>query len=387
MNSASGNVISGNPASGSGPRRILLVTTELRPGGAEKCLVNLACGLNREHFEPRVASIASAPGEKEARLVRKLADHAIPVSFFDCDSKFRFPAAVGKLRALLAKESVDLVQSFLIHANVIAGRALARFPAVEFYSGIRVADPSWFRHRLERWATAGTRKIICVSRSVRQFASERMGLPEHKLVDIPNGVEPWKIDPVPDDSVPREWFSDDLPTVLFLGRLEPQKGLIPFFKALRDQANLPPFRLLLVGEGSQQTRLQSMARSLKQEVIFAGWAESPHRLIAKSKVVILPSLWEGMPNALLETMAVGRPFVAFGVDGVREIALPDTLQAVEAGDYRSFFERLSQVLGSQKLASDLGNQNRQHVETNFSIKKMIAKYEAVYLGDSSSPAC
>ncbi|MEE2642299.1 MAG: glycosyltransferase family 4 protein [Planctomycetota bacterium] len=222
---------------------------------------------------------------------------------------------------------------------------------------------------------------------MRQFASERMGLPEHKLVDIPNGVEPRKIDPVPDDSVPREWFSDELPTVLFLGRLEPQKGLIPFFKALRDQANLPPFRLLLVGEGSQQTRLQSMARSLKQEVIFAGWAESPHRLIAKSKVVILPSLWEGMPNALLETMAVGRPFVAFGVDGVREIALPDTLQAVEAGDYRSFFERLSQVIGSQKLASDLGNQNRQHVETNFSIKKMIAKYEAVYLDDSSSPAC
>ena len=101
--------------------------------------------------------------------------------------------------------------------------------------------------------------------------------------------------------------------------------------------------------------------------------------------VILPSLWEGMPNVLLEAMSVGVPFVAFNVDGVKEIVSKDPFQLVEPDDYESFFQKMMQFLTEPDLAQRVGAKNRDRVENDFSLEKMIASYESIYLAALDRP--
>lgn len=358
------------------PKKLLLLTTELRPGGAEKCLTNLACGLDPARFQPIVVSIKSIPDASERRLVDRLQQAGIPTHFLDCDSKWSLWKAARKLKNLIQVHEVELVQSFLIHANMLAGFVLRHFPQIRFFTGIRVADPSRIRHKTEKWLTRRAERIVCVSRQVKEFAATKMGLPQNKLVAIPNGIETPTVDP---DFSPSA-LGIQTPYVLFVGRLEEQKGLVKFLDEFtqRDDS-LPDFDLVLAGEGSQKTQLEKSTVDLRHKFHWIGWHSNPQDLMVHAACTVLPSLWEGMPNVLLETMSLAKPFVAFGVDGVRELVEDDDLQVVPAGNYEKLFASLSELVSSEQLARELGLSNQKRVEENFSLKKMIAKYEALYL--------
>lgn len=330
-------------------------------------------------FRPTVVSLRSQPQSSQNRLVTKLRDAQIPTYFLNCDSKFQFWKAIGKLKQVVKESQPEILQSFLFHANVIAGLTLRSFPKVDFFSGIRVADPSWTRHKLEKWATRRAQKVICVSDSVKQFAEHRMGIKPERLIAIPNGIEP-ESDVLNHDHT----ASESLPRVVFVGRLEPQKGLIPFLKFLVSQREqLPDFEMVFVGEGSQRHELEQIGRSLER-IRFVGWSDDPQSWIRESQLLILPSLWEGLPNVLMEAMNLGKPVVTFGVDGVSEIC-GDPFQAIEPGDYPKFLQRLTQIIENKELAKSKGMQNAKRIRDHFSLKKMIADYQAIYLGNPSSP--
>ena len=382
-------------------KHILLITTELRPGGAEKCLANLACGLDKSKFRCRVVSIWSKPEHRQQRLVEKLGDAGIEIDFLNCDSKLSVFSAVKKLKKIIVEHKIDLVQSFLFPGNLVAGIAVSQLAksqqsSVRLFTGIRVADPSRFRHFVERRATKIAKKIICVSDSVKQFAEIQMRLPRAKLISIPNGID---AKPISDsvistykDSMRSEWssFGIDRPFALFVGRLTEQKGLAPFlseFAKVDDQ--IPPVDLVFVGDGPIRKTIEGLAAALKhRRCHFVGWQSNPQAFILAAETLFLPSLWEGMPNVLLETMASARPFVAFSVDGVSELlngnidepSARNQIQCVPPGDYQQFFDNLTQVVGNKELAAQIGMANQECIAANFSLKKMIAEYEQAYLG-------
>ncbi len=381
-------------------KQILLITTELRPGGAEKCLANLACGLDKSKFRCRVVSIWSKPEHRQQRLVEKLNDDGIEVDFLNCDSKLSVFSAVKKLKKIIVEHKIDLVQSFLFPGNLVAGIAVSqlaksRQSSVQLFTGIRVADPSRFRHFVERRATKVAKKIICVSDSVKEFAEIQMRLPREKLISIPNGIGAKLTSDSTvatfNDSMRSELltFGIDKPFVLFLGRLAEQKGLVPFLREFaRVDDQIPPVDLVFVGDGPIRKEVESLAVALKhRRCHFVGWQANPQPFILAAESLFLPSLWEGMPNALLETMAAARPFVAFSVDGVSELLNHNTeerntetqIQLVPPGDYKKFFSNLTQVIGSKELARKIGLANQEWIATNFSLEKMIADYEQAFL--------
>jgi len=150
------------------PLRIALVITELDFGGAEQALVNLATGLSRERFSPAVYSLQSRP--KNDLLVRRLEEAGIPVHFLDVHSHWQFFSAVSRLAELFRQQQPQVVQSFLFHANVVATMAARRAKVPRVMTGIRVADPSAWRQRVERWLTPQMDKIVCVSQGVADHA-------------------------------------------------------------------------------------------------------------------------------------------------------------------------------------------------------------------------
>ena len=128
-----------------------MVITELEVGGAERCLVQVACGLDRSRFAPVVYSLAARPPESRSSLVRQLEDAAVPVRFVGVRAAWQLGTAVKRLRSLLAEQQPQVVQTFLFHANVVGTLGGARFVrAPRLVHGMRVADPSWFRQAVER---------------------------------------------------------------------------------------------------------------------------------------------------------------------------------------------------------------------------------------------
>ncbi len=376
----------------SGRIQVALVITELEVGGAERCLAQIASGLDSSRFAPIVYSLAARPLGDRASLVQQLEHASVPVRYVGVRAAWQLGTAVKRLRRLLAEQQPRVVQTFLFHANVVgtlAARGLCRRPRVPrgedacgLVQGERVADPSWFRQAVERRTSVCADKIVCVSRSVAEYCAVRLRVAPNKLVVIPNGIELEAYTGVPPAELSEFGLSAGRRAIVFVGRLHCQKGLdwlLSFAPRLLER--LPEHDLLLVGDGPQRPQLEAFVRSLglAGRVHFAGWSPRVPQILRASDVCVLPSRWEGMPNVLLEAMAVGLPIVSTRAHGVEELlgTVADP-QSVAFGDVEGFLCRVWQVAANREFGSELGRQNRERVQRQFSRQAMLRAYEDLY---------
>src|SRR6476646_7258779 len=133
-----------SPASVRPPRRLAFVITELQPGGAERCLVELTTRLDRSLFSPVVYSLGPRPSHERQSLVTRLTEAAIPTHFLGFTNPLHYFAAVRRLAAMLREQQADTVQTFLFHANVVGAAAARKAVVPRVVTGLRVADPRWW---------------------------------------------------------------------------------------------------------------------------------------------------------------------------------------------------------------------------------------------------
>lgn len=361
--------------------RVALVITELDVGGAERCLTQLARGLDRARFEPLVIAIAPRPLPAQQALVSQLEAAHVPIRFLNAASKWQVLIAARRLRKTLETFGPDIVQSFLFHADVLARLAGHRQP---WHSclGLRVADPARRRQRLERWASQQASAVVCVSAAVGDYARDEVKIPAEKLVVIPNAIEVEK----QRLATPLEWSTIGMPAsrvaILCAGRLHRQKGLDWLLKTMPAVfERLPAHDLVIVGTGPEESRLREQARQLKiaDRVHFVGWRGDIPRLMAAASQLVLPSRWEGMPNVVLEGMAAGLPVVATDTHGVRELLGPDSdAQTVQFGHSEALIERLVAFGLDDALSGRIGSANRVRAASHFSLEAMVASYQSLY---------
>ncbi|HMC12331.1 MAG TPA: glycosyltransferase, partial [Pirellulaceae bacterium] len=284
------------------PLPLALVITELEVGGAEQALVHLATGLSRERFQPVVYSLKARP--ENDLLVRRLEDATILVHFLNVKSRWQLFGAVKKLAKLFRQQQPQLVQTFLYHANVVGTMAARRAKVPRVVTGIRVADPSHWRTRVERWLTPKMDKIVCVSQGVADFCRER-GFPAQKLVVIPNGVDMSRFQNVQPIDLMELGPDIGQRAIVYVGRLDRQKGLdwlldrvMPLVFQDLMQPTIPPGRelgpqvarrdyvpshdLVLVGDGPERKNLLSTTKrtDVFLNVHFTGWRADVPRILA-----------------------------------------------------------------------------------------------------------
>jgi glycosyltransferase involved in cell wall biosynthesis len=221
-----------------------------------------------------------------------------------------------------------------------------------------------------------------VSQAVARFSTLEGRLPPEKLVVIPNGVDAVRFA----DSRPADLWSLGVPegreVVIYVGRLARQKGLRGLIGSARGWLDrLASHDLLLVGEGPEAAALRRQCDRLGigHRVHFAGWREDVPALLAASRLLVLPSLWEGMPNAVLEAMAAGLPVVAMDVEGVRE-SLGESVeeQIVQVGDWQGFADRIVALAEERPRAAALGAANRRRAIEVFSPQRSVRAYEELW---------
>jgi glycosyltransferase involved in cell wall biosynthesis len=267
------------------------------------------------------------------------------------------PLAVSMVRALRrAARNADLV-----HANWLAGAAIARFSGRPFvvtlhgsgtagrFSDLSLAERS---PRLVRRLLRPARAVICVSQALAD-AMREIGIAN--VHEIPYGVE-----------IPAETgIEDDPPRVLFAGRLSPEKRIDVVAAATEG---LPR---IVAGDGPLRDLLPDALGFVPQQELFG--------LFDRAAVVVLTSEREGLPNVVLEAMARGKTVVSTPVGGIPAVIEDGkTGLLVPVGDAEATRTAIERALADPELRRRIGSAARERVREYCSWDRVTERTLEVY---------
>lgn len=354
--------------------RILFAITELDAGGAELALCELATRLDRARFEPQVAVLCG-----DGPVAARIRERGIPVHCLGAWGKTDV-RVLWRLRRLLRQ--ADLAHSYLFHANLATRFAAVRAGLAAVVCAARVAERSRPRRR---WLDCLTSRLVdvqtCVSAGVRDWLAEG-GFPRAKLVVIPNGVDADRFAGRDPAFKARLGLAPDAPLVTAIGRLHEQKGLEYFVRAASSvRHSAPGCRFLLVGAGPLEARLKALAAELRLagHLTFLPHCEDVPAVLRATDVFVLTSLWEGMPNVVLEAMAAAVPVVATRVEGIDELIEDGvTGRTVCVRDVPALVAAVLRFLADPEQARRVGEAAQRRVRDRFSLDAMVRAHEELY---------
>jgi len=368
--------------------RILFLIDNLRPGGAQKALLAIVRALRAAQADPRVWCLGgSSEFENEFRAL------GVPVLGKPRSALATLWAPAALLR-YLRRERIELLQTFLFHSDV-AGRVVGRLARIGggkrrlvIVSSVRasnVRNRAW-QFRLARWTAPLADAFTAVSRRTLEFASQHEGVAVERATVIPNGIDPAEWEAAPDAR--RKAQREELGlqpgdfVVCTVGRLHEQKGLEFLLPAARTVAEQVPNAVFLIaGYGPLRERLEAKAKGLGLEsrVRFLGYRRDVANLLAASDIFALPSLWEGMSNAILEAMAAAKPVVATAVDGaVEQVEDGVTGLLVPPGDAKALAGAILELARDPRKAQEMGTKGREKVRREFTLDRMTEAYFELY---------
>lgn len=265
-------------------------------------------------------------------------------------------------RVRRAARGADLVHTHLVHADVYGALGARRLVSTKHND-----DPfraGSFRY-VERALARRAARIIAITHALARFQIERVGLPADKVEVIHYGLDDlpgaWGTNPA--DPVP-----PDARVLLCVCRLEPQKGVDVAIRALEQ---IPDAHLVVLGEGPERPRLESLARTLRAPVYMPGRVPDVAAWLRRADVLVHPVRWEGFGLAVLEAMLAGLPVVASNVSSLPEL-LGDAGLLVPPDDPSA----LAAAVGRASRA--VGERGRARALAEFSVAGMADRTLAVY---------
>jgi glycosyltransferase involved in cell wall biosynthesis len=315
-------------------RKILFVLGSLGAGGAERQVLRSVTHLDRSRFEPSLYVV-----HREGELLDQVPSDVPVFAYWDDRSypRLNFPGRLlfsqaRDLARIVDREQIDLVYDRASQMTLTASLAL-RGKAVPRIS-VAVGEPSRDfellhsrfafakRHLLHR-AYQNADRVVAVSEGVRNGLIEYFQLPANQVVTCPNLFDIEQIDKAANEAFDK--FDDGRFEIVSVGRLSSEKGHIHLLRAvdrLVHRDGQTQVRLWLVGSGPAEQELLAFVaeHSLEGHVRFAGYQTNPLSYVKHAQLFCLPSLYEGMPNALVEAMVCGTPVISSDCpSGPREI--------------------------------------------------------------------
>jgi sugar transferase (PEP-CTERM/EpsH1 system associated) len=362
------------------PIRIMHVVRTLATGGMETVVRRLVSRLDPDRFQQSVCTLVAADAAQPP--------HTICLERSPDEAAFLVP----QLMRVFRRERPDIVHSrnwATIEAPVAA--RLARIRGIvhsEHGRDLNTIGPQpWRRRLLRKISYSCADRLFAVSQELKDYYCAQLSMKASAFSVIHNGVDVEHFRPDPQTRSAMRAKLGVTPGTLVVGsvgRLDPIKDHVSLLRAA-DAAvsNAVDLRLVIVGNGPQRPILEKELAQrpvLARRTVLAGEVSNVTDWLNSFDIFALPSLSEGMSNTLLEAMASGVAPIATAVGGNCEVIENGRSgMLVPAGDVNSLCHALLQLSAAKEKRGELGGNARQHVISNFSIDRMLKRYEEMYI--------
>jgi glycosyltransferase involved in cell wall biosynthesis len=362
------------------PAKVVHLVEDLKVGGSEKVIAGIVTGLNHRKFDVEIWCLAN--GGPVADWLRQM---GIAVQIFNWRT-YHNPLNIVRLSYHLRKSRVDIV-----HTHGYFGSTFGRIAALAagvtcILTHVHTSYSDFSRRHLliEKGLSYVTQKIICVSKTVRDFVESREGVRPEKTCLIYN-VPIWLFENGSDrpPSRPSLGFSDQDCVIVSVGSLVENKGHRVLIEALRMLIPTHPLlKLLILGDGPLRSELEQLAQrhQLSSAVVFAGVVKNPRPFLALSDIFVLPTIYrEGLPLAVLEAMDQRLPVVASSIGGIPEAVEHNRSGLLVAPkDCHALSAAIARLAMDSSERNAMGVEGQQIVSQKFRHDRMIAQIESLY---------
>jgi glycosyltransferase involved in cell wall biosynthesis len=347
-------------------------------GGAERQLLELFRGLDRERFSPYLVCLEEG-GPVAARAV----EYRVPVSHVTRSWRWDLSVAV-RIRSIIRDLNVAIVHAYLGLPGFY-GAVAGKLAGARVISTIRIAGP---RRRLsditERFAFLISDRIIANSRAGAEYYFRRFpGMGKTEI--IYNGYDFSDFDPAPAKSRSDLGLPPDGLLIGHVANLSYLKDYPTFIRALsRVFTEEPGSRAVIVGDGARRADYEAIARSLgiSERIRFLGHRRDVLDLVRNFDLCVLashPAYSEGLSNSIAEYMGLAKPVVATEVGGNPELVKDgETGFLCPGGDAETMADRILSLLRDDGLRRDMGRRGREFFRANLTLEKMVNDTQRVY---------
>lgn len=366
-------------------KKIMFVIPSLAGGGAEKVIVLILRHLDRTRFEPIVVVFSAVNDYKE--------DIPPDVRIISLNKKNRFDnlRLVPALSSVIRAERPDLICSFLYYANYISvlARKISGLDIPLVFTEHANLSERTKKPRLLSLTMMLVKKlypsadcIVSVSKGVKDDLVANFGILQERSFIIHNPIEIDRIQVLTKEEVEHPWFKERRPVIIACGRLTAQKNYPLLLRAFNIASKeITDLRLIILGEGLLKQELIAYAEELgiSDKVAFMGFQKNPFKYIARAKVLVLSSLYEGFGNVLAETMACGTAAISTRcpsgpdeiiTDGVNGILVP-------VDDDVGMADAILRLLKDENLRMRIAKAGRKRAR-DFMAEKIVKKYEELF---------
>ena len=370
--------------------KLLQVITKLELGGAQLSTLDLVRSLDKDIYEIYLITSNSGILISEALSISKIKLYLLSSLkreiniLYDLKSLF-------ELYRFIKKQKIDVVHTHSSKAGVL-GRWAARLAGVKI---IIHTVHGWGFHEyqnkikkmlfifLEKITALITDQIIAVtSHDINKGVSFGIGRDKYSLISY--GIDKDRFNCGYNGVFRKEIGIDNSCFVVGMTAcFKPQKNPLDFiFSAARITKHVSNVKFIMVGDGQMRNKIVALIEKLKlkEKFILLGWQRNIPEIISSFDVLVLSSLWEGLPIVFLEAMASRKPIVATDIDGNSEF-VKDGVNGylVKPRDSYALADRIIYLSKNRSLAQQMGERGKVILNQNFDLNRMINNIHALYL--------
>jgi len=371
-------------------KNILYYEPSLGFGGSTSALASIVNNLNRGFFYPIVIvkNFGSQMQKIKDTEIIKLRNYKEKSKLSNSEYLYYFikniiPEVI-KLYFIIRRKRISLVHvntNINMGIPVILAAKLARIPCVCHIRETRKLIQK------EKALTKLVNKFIVLNNNALELY--KYDISEDKLSIIYDGIDLEEFNNTSTSEFRKEYNLNSNPLIGVVGRIVKGKGQKEFILSAKGVLKFYPHaKFLIVGEAkggddSYYKEIQSLVNqeNLDKCIIFTGWRNDIKNIISAIDVFVFTSTTypEGLPNAIIEAMALKKPVVSTNVPGPRDIVIDkETGFLVPTGDIEAMSDRINHLLGDREIYQKMAEAGRKRVEELFDIKKNVRKIEDLY---------
>jgi len=386
-----------------GKTKVVHIITKLELGGAQQNTLFTVAHLTRSKYEPVLIAGTAGILVEDALKIKDVKVYLIPElvreirPIKDVIAFLKLRQILKQLKREVARKHSGATSAIIVHTHCSKAGILGRWAArtadikliIHSFHGFSFNEFQSFLVQgfyifMERITSLITAKSIAVSKANIERGVNKKIFTRDKVILIRSGIDIEKFQTV---KLSREkkrmelGFDAGIPLVAMIACFKPQKSPLDFVRVAKIvSAEISEARFLLVGNGVLRSKVEELIEvlSIEDRTLLLGWRRDIPEIMNCIDILVLTSLWEGLPRVFPQAMASGIPVVATGVDGIPE-AIQDGVNGflLPPGDIDGMAAKIIYLIRHPEKAREMGEKGKRLVG-EFDIWRMLEQQEELY---------